>query len=67
VSRALSEREAAALRRSGFDAADVAEIAEAVDGGEVFIAIERDGTARVHFRDGDVLEPVEDDSEEGAS
>jgi hypothetical protein len=62
----LSDREIAALRRNGFDADDVADVAAAMEAGEVLIAIERDGSARVHYRDGDVLAPVEAEEEERA-
>lgn len=60
----ISEREIASLRRVGFTGHEIAEVAIEVEAGAATIAIDRDGTGRVLYRDGDVLEPVPEPGEE---
>lgn len=58
----ISERERAAIRRT-FDPEDVAEIEAGIQAGDLFIALDRDGSARIVLRSGDVLGPVEEPEE----
>jgi hypothetical protein len=59
VSRSLTEREAAALRRADFDPDEIAEVAEAVAAGHVIVYVDPSGDARIVRHDADALGSVE--------
>jgi hypothetical protein len=63
MSRSLTEREAAALRRADFDPDEIAEVAAAVAAGHVIVHVDPSGDARLVRRDADAFDPA-DESEE---